>query len=311
MLNLGLGVLVDQKKNDKEVDVLSYEYLDTIMMYNEACEELAIVCDQFEQVCVAYENLIAINDVIKEHGVTPALEALVGSNFPGGFTAEASMEAAEGAMGKIKEFLVKVWEAIKNFFARFFTSTFGLNARLEKRVAELKGAKEIVANPFNGIDVISNGASVDVAQVMTSISEATGAKQGDPDVAKPEFKEQKLNKESAIKYGENLVTMLKKAANAKANLSKTLDDKIAKAKAAKEDAKEEVDKLKAEAKAAKDLLIPWAKAMHTSAAGFLSHVHAGKEADKKDEPAAGEPKNDETKPAENAEAGKAGEGKTE
>lgn len=305
MLNLGLGALV--KKEEPQAEILSYEYLDTVMMYNEACEELTIVCDQFDQICTAYENLIAISDVIKEHGVTPALEALVGENFAGGLTLEASMEAEAGAWEKIKEFLVRVWEAIKNFFARFFTSTFGLNARLEKRVAELKAAKEIVANPFNGIDVISNGASVDVAQVMTSISEATGAKQDDPDVGKPEFKEQKLNKESAVKYGENLVTMLKKAANAKANLSKTLDDKIAKAKAANENSKEEVEKLKAEAKAAKELLIPWAKAMHTSAAGFLSHVHAGKDAAKKDDakPAEG----GEAKPAENAEAGKEGEGK--
>ena len=275
MLNLGLGALVKQEASAEE---LSYDYLDTVMLYNEACEELTIVCDQFDQICVAYENLIAISEVIREHGVTPALESLVGGNFANGLTLEASMEAEKGALEKIKDFLVKVWEAIKNFFTRFFTSTFGLNARLENRIKELEAAKEIVIHSFKGLDVIGDGQSVDVAKVFYGgISEATGALQENPDVSEPELKEQNLTKDNAVKYGKTLLALLKKAANAKSNLEKTLDDNIKKAKELKEDSKEAVETLKKEAKAAREIIVPWAKAMHTTAAGYLTHVHAGKD----------------------------------
>lgn len=306
MLNLGLGALV---KKEEPAQVLSYEYLDTVMMYNEACEELTIVCDQFDQVCTAYENLIAISDVIKEHGVTPALEALVGENFPGGLTVEASMEAAEGAMGKIKEFLVRVWEAIKNFFLRFFQGSNGLRARLQKfvKLAEEAGADKVSCNEFKGVkfDFIDKLA-VTPAELDAAAGEFMAGKSAE-DI------EGELSPKGseAINYAKKLSVALGQMENNKDKFVAICDQMVKtvrttdltpeeSANASKEPGglvSAAAEKAKKKAQAAKKIVDLAFKGLHRSAAGFLSHakIEGGKK--------------DDAKTAENAEAGKEGEGK--
>ena len=297
MLNLGLGALVKKEEEVRE-EVLSYEYLDTVMMYNEACEELTIVCDQFDQICVAYENLLAISEVIREHGVTPALEALVGGNFVGGFSLEASEEAKEGAWEKIKSFIKTIWQAIKNFFLKFFSTTDGMRKRLIafKEKANKEGAT-VNVDTFTGIKAETLG--------NYSINFASGAdlKLSDADIKKygDQIGEVVIgtDKAKAIAYADNLQKILSDFSKRKEEYLKFADGQIAAAEKLEDEAKrtEEV----AKAKAAKELIGKTFKAVYSSAAGFLSHakVDGGKD----------EAKKDDAKPAENAEAGKEGEGK--
>ena len=247
MLNLGLGVLV---KKEPQAEVLSYEYLDTVMMYNEACEELTIVCDQFEQVCTAYENLVAISDVIKEHGVTPALEALVGENFVGGFSLEAADDAKEGAWEKIKNFIKTVWQAIKNFFLKFFSTTDGMRKRLIafKEKANAEGAT-VNVDKFTGIKAETLG--------NYSISFASGAdlKLSDQDIKKygDQIGEVEIgsDKAKAVAYADNLSKILSDFSKRKDAYLQVADAQIAAAEKLEGDKKEEEV---AKAKAAKELI---------------------------------------------------------
>ena len=294
MLNLGLGALV--KKEEPQAEILSYEYLDTVMMYNEACEELTIVCDQFDQVCTAYENLVAISDVIKEHGVTPALEALVGENFVGGFSLEQAEEAKKGAWEKIKEFIKSVWQAIKNFFLKFFSTTDGMRKRLIafKEKANAEGAT-VNVDKFTGIKSETLG--------NYSINFASGADLKLDDQSIKKYGEQigdvelGTDKGKAVAYADNLSKILSDFSKRKEEYLKYADGKIANAEKLEDEAKREEEV--ATAKAAKELIGKTFKAVYSSAAGFLSHakVNGGKDAKKDD--------------AENAEAGKNNEGKTE
>ena len=298
MLNLGLGVLV---KKEESSQVLSYEYLDTVMMYNEACEELTIVCDQFDQVCTAYENLVAISDVIKEHGVTPALESLVGENFVGGFSLESAEEAKEGAWEKIKAFIVRIWEAIKNFFDNFWTMIVGQSNRLQSFVEKAKSGKyklegkDFHGVKFGGVDLSNYIAKLDMNTTELKIESGN-----------MNFGE---NVSAAADYALKLRSSIDKAASKKGEIKQQVDNAIKDAKSANSGDKEKLEELKKQAVRAQTVRTRAAKALASSASQFLANNKLVGKGD--DKPAEGKPAEGDAKPAENAEAGKKDEGKTE
>lgn len=275
VMNLGLEALGIKKEQDQQV--LSYEYLDAIIEYSDACDEMNIVFDQFESVLRAAQNLEAVKDVIAAQGVTPALEALVGGNFKDGLSLEsieASMEAADGA---IVGFIKKIWAAIKQFFLKLFSSVKGMRERLEKFAAAAKAEDaEVTCMKFNGIkpEIL---AKFKLAGDMRK--ELTDAQKLGEVVVEVELG----GKEAALSYAANLGKLLNDIEANKEKYLKECDvmaDDVQK-KLAENATEEERKAATEEAKAAKDLVNKLFKAVFSSAAAFLSHTKVGKKAAEK------------------------------
>ena len=286
VMNLGLEALGIK---EEKPEVLSYEYLDAVIEYSDACDEMNIVFDQFDTVLRAAQNLEAVKDVIAAQGVTPALEALVGGNFKDGLSLEAieaSMEAADGA---IVGFIKKIWAAIKQFFLKLFSTVKGMRERLEKFAGEAKASDaEVTCMKFNGIK----------PEMLANVSKLLDAcKQGFVGNAQIESM-QKLGeitaevelsgKEAAIKYAADLGKLLNDMEANKATILKNCDvaaDEVQKKLAAKA-TDEERKAATEEAKAAKEMVNKLFKSVMSTAAAFLSHTKVGKKAAEK--PAEGE-----------------------
>jgi uncharacterized protein (DUF1499 family) len=153
--NLGLEALADHSEFDTTGDVLSYEFLDTVMQFNDEAAEAVVIADGITSLCGAYENLTAICDVLREHGNTPALEALVGGNFREGFSLEAAEAAKEGLWSRFVKWLKTLWAKIKAFFAKFFVSAKKMRTALLQRAKDLRnGTMEEVSIALPGNAVI-------------------------------------------------------------------------------------------------------------------------------------------------------------
>lgn len=286
VMNLGLEALGIK---EEKPEVLSYEYLDAVIEYSDACDEMNIVFDQFDTVLRAAQNLEAVKDVIAAQGVTPALEALVGGNFKDGLSLEAieaSMEAADGA---IVGFIKKIWAAIKQFFLKLFSTVKGMRERLEKFAGEAKAADaEVTCMKFNGIK----------PEMLANVSKLLDAcKQGFVGNAQIESM-QKLGeitaevelagKEAAIKYAADLGKLLNDMEANKATILKNCDvaaDAVQK-KLIEKATDEERKAATEEAKAAKEMVNKLFKSVMSTAAAFLSHTKVGKKVAEK--PAEGE-----------------------
>ena len=140
--NLGLEALAEPQA-EMTGEVLSYEFLDTVMQFNDEAAEAVVIADGISALCGAYENLGAICDVLQAHGNSPALEALVGGNFREGFSMEAAKEAKDGLWARFVKWLKTLWAKIKAFFAKFFTSSKDMRTKLRARVQEIKNAGDI------------------------------------------------------------------------------------------------------------------------------------------------------------------------
>lgn len=286
-LNLGLESLIDSK-TENEAKVLSYEYLDAVFEYSAASEELTVVFNQFDSVIRAAENLKAVSDVIATQGVTPALEALVGENFKRGLSAESVSASLESVGEAIKNFCLKIWQAIKQFFLKFFTSTKGMRERLLKfKQAAAEAGAELEAKEFTGIKLESLKSITGAPALEKGFSDLDIKKYGDP-----------IDKitlgsvQDAVAYADKLYHLLTDYDKNKDAYLKVCDAQIEVAKKLADEAasKDEV----AKAKAAKDLINKAFKAVYSSAAAFLAHnsIKGQKPAEK---PAEGDQKPDEGK----------------
>ena len=289
-INLGLEALVPATPHSEPT--LSYEYLDAVIEYAAASDELTMVFDQFEDILVAVENLAAIHESIVDNGVTPALEALIGGNFANGLSleaVEASMEAADNASAG---FWAKLWAAIKQFFIKLFATTKGMNNRVGDFLTAAKAADaEVTCMPFKGIkpELLAR-----VGELLDSCKNGfVGNKQikdvqtlGDP-IAEVEL----ADKDAAIAYAAGLVKLLTNIESNKAVILKNCDiavDEVQK-KLQENASKEEQAAAKEEAKAAKEMVNKIFKSVMSSAAAFLSHTKVGKKQAEK--PAEGEEQN--------------------
>lgn len=136
--DLGLEALADQQDLELTGDILSYEYLDTVMQFHEEAAEAIVIADGIASMMSAMENLGAICEVLETHGNSPALEALVGSNFREGFSLEAAGNAKEGLWARFVKWLKSLWAKIKAFFAKYFSSSKSMVTAIRERVRALK-----------------------------------------------------------------------------------------------------------------------------------------------------------------------------
>ena len=113
-INLGfesLGI-----RSDRSGD-LSYEYLDSLIQFNNAATEVLDLCHELSGVVRTYSQLDAITKTIKKYGVTQSLEALYGENFSGAASMEAEAEEAkQGLWGKLKKILEDLWNKLTSFW---------------------------------------------------------------------------------------------------------------------------------------------------------------------------------------------------
>lgn len=134
-INLGfesLGI-----RSDRSGD-LSYEYLDSLIQFNNAATEVLDLCHELSGVVRTYSQLDAITKTIKKYGVTQSLEALYGENFSGAASMEAEAEEAKKGLGqKIKEIINMILNKIKEFW-RWITDS-GERAVRALQKAEFKG----------------------------------------------------------------------------------------------------------------------------------------------------------------------------
>ena len=190
--DLGLEALADQQGLEMTGDILSYEYLDTVMQFNDEAAEAVVIADGIGAIASAMENLGAICDVLKEHGNSPALEALVGGNFREGFSLEAAEKAKEGLWARFVKWLKTLWAKIKAFFAKYFVSAEKMSRALKERARELQDndMKEVtVSIPSN--EVIKAAASFiqttfkdELKQVADEIKQLKSGKVGDSAIEK-------------------------------------------------------------------------------------------------------------------------------
>lgn len=135
-INLGfesLGI-----RSDRSGD-LSYEYLDSLIQFNNAATEVLDLCHELSGVVRTYSQLDAITKTIKKYGVTQSLEALYGENFSGAASMEAEAEEAkQGLWGKLKKILEDLWNRLMNFW-KWLTDS---NERALRAIDKLQFTKD-------------------------------------------------------------------------------------------------------------------------------------------------------------------------
>lgn len=133
-INLGFESL-GMAKADGE---LSYEYLDSLIQFNQSASDVLDLCHELTNTVRTYDNVNAISKCIKKYGVTRSLEALYGENFSSAASMEAENEEAKKGLGqKIKEIINMILNKIREFW-RWITDS-GERAVRAMQKAEFKG----------------------------------------------------------------------------------------------------------------------------------------------------------------------------
>ena len=144
-INLGFENLGMAPKASGE---LSYEYLDSLIQFNQAASDVLDLCHELTATVRTYDNVNAISKCIKKYGVTRSLEALYGENFSSAASMEAENEEAKKGLGqKIKQILKDLWAKVTNFFKWLFNqkerTASALNSLKFKGPFEIKGESVI------------------------------------------------------------------------------------------------------------------------------------------------------------------------
>ena len=112
MLNIGLESIQPKVSTEAEMSIEELiDFATAVGMYSDEINQDFKVLDQH---ILAVENLISVLNNLKEHGVTPALESLVGDQIE---LSETSLEnfITEG-IKKVIEFIKGIIKKIKEFF---------------------------------------------------------------------------------------------------------------------------------------------------------------------------------------------------
>ena len=114
MLNIGIENIQPKVSTETEMSIEELiDFVTAVVYYSDEINQDFKVLDQH---ILAVENLISVLDNLKEHGVTPAIEALIGNQIE---LSEASLEnMITAAFKKFVEFLKLLIERIKKFFTK-------------------------------------------------------------------------------------------------------------------------------------------------------------------------------------------------
>lgn len=101
-LNLGLNVLLNKSSSDN-----SFDLIESMAQSHEAYLVVQRCMHEGTALFEAYDSLLAIGSTIHKYGVTPSIEAIVGTSFGGTVSMEATVESA-------KAWYVRVLDWMKN-----------------------------------------------------------------------------------------------------------------------------------------------------------------------------------------------------
>ena len=220
-INLGfesLGI-----RGDRSGD-LSYEYLDSLIQFNNAATEVLDLCHELSGVVRTYSQLDAITKTIKKYGVTQSLEALYGENFSGAASMEAENEEAKKGLGqKIKEIINLIINKLKDFWrwmtdsgeramralqkAKFtgkFSYSHDLGKDDEKRERDVNTASEFDGIRKNELFEAYNNAKRTLGDAQQKLK----GLQSKPNPSQEEVMGQKGAVEDAVKLVKKVVTTI-------------------------------------------------------------------------------------------------------
>lgn len=132
-MNLGLEALRPERSTRTSGSMMSMEYIDALLEINRETCDLLLVVNKFENVADAFCNLVAVNNTVRRYGYTSSIEHMVGGNFRGGFSLEASEGASLNAFEKAWRWLKEMWRR----FVGWLINVFSTDAALIKRGKEL------------------------------------------------------------------------------------------------------------------------------------------------------------------------------
>lgn len=173
-INLGFESLGMTKASGE----LSYEYLDSLIQFNQSASDVLDLCHELTATVRTYDNVNAISKCIKKYGVTRSLEALYGENFSSAASMEAeNEEAKKGLVEKIKKIIQDLWVKVKNFFKWLFDqkerTSSALNKLTFKGPFEFKGGMvELKSGPKQVEKSITDEAKFNA--VVLILKEAMG-----------------------------------------------------------------------------------------------------------------------------------------
>lgn len=127
-LNLGLESL------NKSSRVAPFTPASAIEMQN-ASEAITNLMASLENYYDAARNAMLVKKAVKKYGKTQSIVALIGQE---GLVAAQSF-SMEGFWQKTKEFLIKIWEKIKEWWGRFWGMFFSVEKKLESFVKDVQG----------------------------------------------------------------------------------------------------------------------------------------------------------------------------
>lgn len=219
-INLGFENLGMAPKASGE---LSYEYLDSLIQFNQAASDVLDLCHELTATVRTYDNVNAISKCIKKYGVTRSLEALYGENFSSAASMEAENEEAKKGLGqKIKEIINLIINKLKDFW-RWMTDS-GERAMRALQKAKFTGKFEyklkLEANGEPTTDVVSSGGqftdkSKKIADAYTNAKRTLGdaqqklkSLQTKPNPSQEEVMGQKGAVEDAVKKVKAIVATI-------------------------------------------------------------------------------------------------------
>ncbi len=164
-LNLGLESLNGRARGA----VVPFTPASAIEMQN-ASEAITNLMASLENYYDAARNAMLVKRAVKKYGKTQSIVALIGQE---GLAAAQSF-SMEGVWENIKNFLIKIWEKIKEWWGRFWGMFFSVESKLNSFISDLNGSKKLDhAVEFDAPkDSEVTDAAKDVAGTIKVIKEA-------------------------------------------------------------------------------------------------------------------------------------------
>ena len=134
-MNLNLGL---ESLNRVNSAVVPFTPASAIEMQN-ASEAITNLMSSLEGFYDAARNAMLVKKAVKKYGKTQSIVALIGQE---GLAAAQSF-SMEGFWEKVKNFLIKIWEKIKEWWGRFWGMFFSVENKLSSFESSLSGSKRL------------------------------------------------------------------------------------------------------------------------------------------------------------------------
>ncbi|MBQ6474088.1 MAG: hypothetical protein IJJ33_19010 [Victivallales bacterium] len=264
-----------------------------------ASEAITNLMASLENYYDAARNAMLVKKAVKKYGKTQSIVALIGQEG----LAAAQTFSMEGFWEKVKNFLIKIWEKIKEWWGRFWGMFFSVEKKLESFVNDVKGKnlahdceydgpaaesiKKVLSKYYDGaIKEIKAAVS---ATDMAAINTINGRLQGtygdingginEINVAFNDVKRVFKTGDAVAKEGQLLLDVLKACTARKKDIdeyTKKAIEAIKKVTASNGDDNEVIDKtlniIKKAAKLNNELVSKLSKAATTAAVKLMSHT---------------------------------------